>query len=236
MGKAAAAAAYKAGASVVLVGRSESKLATAKAYVESRVPEPLPSSSISTATMDITDTSSVKDFFARYEGGFDHLVITAGPSNDNGSIEGDDGYQGLIHQMNLKLFAQLCVVSYGASKVRTGGSIVLTSGVLAQRPGKGATSLSIANAGLEAAARGLANDWGPRLRVNVLSPGLTATEMWDNMPPEQREGMLKGFGSTLPLGRSGEADDMGHGVLFLLTSEYVTGLTIQVDGGALIRP
>jgi NAD(P)-dependent dehydrogenase (short-subunit alcohol dehydrogenase family) len=43
-----------------------------------------------------------------------------------------------------------------------GGSIVFCSGALSRRPGKGSTALAAANAALEAAGRGLANDLGPR--------------------------------------------------------------------------
>ena len=56
------------------------------------------------------------------------------------------------------------------------------------------------------------------------------------MPREKREGMLKGFGSTLPLKRAGESDDVGAAIVFLLTASYTTGATLDVDGGATIRP
>ncbi len=83
--------------------------------------------------------------------------------------------------------------------------------------------------------QGLANDLGPRLRANCVSPGLTNTEMWAGMPEERRRGMLEGFGSTLPLGRSGESSDVGAAICFLLTASYTTGTTLDVDGGATIR-
>ena len=243
MGKAGAAAAYAAGADVILVGRNLDTLQKAKAEIEVRVGTDNTATTsavptIRTELLDITDETAVSKFFDGFADGdgVDHIVVTAGPSNGTSSINGPTGFAGLKAQIDMKMLAQLCVVSYGSTKVRTGGSIVLTSGVLAQRPGAGSTALAVANAGLEAAAKGLANDLGPSVRVNVLSPGLTNTEIWDKMPPEKRDAMLKGFGSTLPLKRSGESDDMGHAILFLLTSTYVTGLTIQVDGGALIRP
>ena len=243
MGKAGAAAAYSAGANVILVGRNIDTLQKAKTEIEGRVgtDDTATTSSVPTISMellDVTDETAVSKFFGAYAdgNGVDHIVVTAGPSNGTSSIEGATGFAGLKAQIDIKMLAQLCNVSYGATKIRTGGSIVLTSGVLAQRPGAGSTALAIANAGLETAAKGLANDLGPSVRVNVLSPGLTDTEIWDKMPQEKRDAMLNGFGSKLPLKRSGESDDMGHAILFLLTSTYVTGLTIQVDGGALIRP
>lgn len=136
----------------------------------------------------------------------------------------------------MKFFAQLAAVSYGAPRLADGGSIVLTTGALAKRPGKGNTALAVANAALDNMVKGLANDLGPRLRINTVSPGLTDTEMWNGMPPETKAAMLAGFGKTVPLGRAGKVDDVAHAILFLLENEYITGTTIDLDGGASIRP
>lgn len=83
--------------------------------------------------------------------------------------------------------------------------------------------------------QGLANDLGPRVRVNCVSPGLTNTEMWSGLPAEKREGMLAGFGAKLPLKRAGESDDVGNAIAMLLCATYTTGLVFDVDGGAAIR-
>ena len=60
--------------------------------------------------------------------------------------------------------------------------------------------------------------------------------MWDTMPIEKRQGMLQGFGATLPLGRSGESNDVGDAIRMLLEANYTTGITFDCDGGATIRP
>lgn len=120
-------------------------------------------------------------------------------------------------------------------KIIDGGSIVLTTGSLSRRPGKGSAALAGANAALEQIIKGLANDFGPRVRVNCVSPGLTDTEMWDSMPPEKKQGMLEGFGSTLPLRRAGTSEDVGNAIAMLLCASYTTGHTLDCDGGAAIR-
>jgi NAD(P)-dependent dehydrogenase (short-subunit alcohol dehydrogenase family) len=70
-----------------------------------------------------------------------------------------------------KLMGQVNVVRVGSQYVRPGGSITITSGVLAQEPMPGAAAISLVNAGLEgfgrAAALELASD---KIRVNVVSP------------------------------------------------------------------
>ena len=45
------------------------------------------------------------------------------------------------------------------------------------------------------------------------------------------EGMFKGFGKSIPAGRSGEPADLGNAVLFLLTNNFMTGCILDVDGG-----
>lgn len=235
MGKSAAVAVRAAGARAIITGRNDTTLAAAKAEILSRAGGG--DDDVTTARFDATDADAVEAFFAEHApGSIHHLVCTAGPSNDTSSLEGRAGLKGLQAQLDMKILAQLTPVSLGAGRLADGGCVVLTSGVLSVRPGKGSTALAMANGALEIAARGLANDLGPRLRCCCLSPALTNTEIWSSMPAAKREGMLAGFGSTLPLGRAGESDDVGHAVRFLLENGYVTGITLPVDGGAIVRP
>jgi NAD(P)-dependent dehydrogenase (short-subunit alcohol dehydrogenase family) len=109
------------------------------------------------------------------------------------------------------------------------------SGALAKRPGKGSAALAAANAAVEVLGKGLAVDFGPRLRVNVISPGLTDTEVWANLPPQAKAGMLAGFGKEVPCGRAGVPSDIGHAIGFLLQNTWMTGTVLDVDGGAVVR-
>jgi NAD(P)-dependent dehydrogenase (short-subunit alcohol dehydrogenase family) len=131
---------------------------------------------------------------------------------------------------------QAIVVSYGASKIADGGCIVLVSGALTKRPGKGSAALAAANGALEVLAKGLANDFGPRLRTVCISPGLVDTDIWSRLPAHIKEGMLKGFGAEVPCGRAGVPADIGHAVRFALEATWMTGTTLDVDGGAAVRP
>jgi NAD(P)-dependent dehydrogenase (short-subunit alcohol dehydrogenase family) len=69
-----------------------------------------------------------------------------------------------------KLMGQVNVVRVAMRHLRDGGSITLTSGVLAREPMPGASAISLVNAGLEAFAGGAALELPRRLRVNVVSP------------------------------------------------------------------
>jgi NAD(P)-dependent dehydrogenase (short-subunit alcohol dehydrogenase family) len=234
MGKGAAKAIVGRGGTAWIVGRDATKLKTAAAEVSGGNGDDTPQ--VKTSSLDVLDAAAVGDFFASLPNGSIHgIVNTIGPSAGASSVLGQSGLDGLRRQFDMKFFAQVATISLGAEKIADGGSIVLCSGALSRRPGAGSAALAAANAACEAIVKALANDLGPRLRVNCVSPGLTNTEMWAGMPIERREGMLKGFGSSLPLGRAGESDDVGHAVAFLLENTYVTGTTLDVDGGAVIR-
>jgi NAD(P)-dependent dehydrogenase (short-subunit alcohol dehydrogenase family) len=80
----------------------------------------------------------------------------------------------------------------------------------------------------------LAADLSPGVRVNGIAPGLVKTDMaralWE--PAEEQ------ISRRTPLARLGEPEDIAHAALFLASelSSWMTGHTLVVDGGALIRP
>ncbi len=73
--------------------------------------------------------------------------------------------------------------------------------------------------------RMLALELAPATRVNAVAPGLILP------PPGQDESYLEALADTVPLKRHGSADDIARAVLFLATSDFVTGQVIYVDGG-----
>jgi NAD(P)-dependent dehydrogenase (short-subunit alcohol dehydrogenase family) len=73
--------------------------------------------------------------------------------------------------LNDKLMGQVNVVRVGAQHILKGGSIIITSGVLAQQPIPGSAAVSLVNAGLEGFGRAAALELqGAGVRVNVVSP------------------------------------------------------------------
>lgn len=231
MGKATAKCVLAAGGTPYIIGRTLEKLTLAQQEIS-----PADPSLIKVASVDCFSKSEVSAFFENQAASsYHHIVCTIGASAGCSDIRGPSNFVKLKAQFDNKFFSQLLPVSYGADKIADNGSIVLTSGALARRPEKGSSALGAANAALEAIVKGLANDFGPRVRVNCVSPGLTDTEMWDKMPPERKVAMLEGFASSLPLKRVAESMDIGRGIFFLLTNDYITGATIDIDGGAVIK-
>jgi len=83
--------------------------------------------------------------------------------------------------------------------------------------------------------RGAARELGPfGITVNVLVPGPIDTEIMGGRLTDERKGAMS---STIPLGRVGQPQDIAAAVAFLLSdgAGYITGTTIQVDGGKHMR-
>jgi NAD(P)-dependent dehydrogenase (short-subunit alcohol dehydrogenase family) len=71
--------------------------------------------------------------------------------------------------------------------------------------------------------------------VNVVSPGLTATEAYAGMAEEAHRTMFDRAAANLPAGRFGRPEDLAQGYLFAIDNPFVTGAVIDIDGGALIN-
>jgi NAD(P)-dependent dehydrogenase (short-subunit alcohol dehydrogenase family) len=85
------------------------------------------------------------------------------------------------------------------------------------------------SAALEYAARGI--------RINAVCPGLIWTPMADQMVAAGQGEALKAMEKSIPMGRVGRPEEIAHAVLWLCSdaASYVTGQSISVDGGFIMR-
>lgn len=111
------------------------------------------------------------------------------------------------------------------------GSIVNNASGSATRPTYGELAYSAAKAGVVALTRGAAQEYGPTVRVNSVSPGVIRTPMSE--PLFTMDGLLDPVWEATPLGRAGTPEDVADVVVFLASdaSRYVTGQDLVVDGG-----
>lgn len=181
--------------------------------------------------LDLTDEAAVENFFAKL-GAFDHLIFTAGDSLQLQDLATTDLKQAR-RAFELRYWAALAAVKYGSRSIRKGGSIVLTTGVAGQRPHKGWVVAASVCGTIEALTRALALELAP-IRVNAVSPGVVRTNLWQNMTAAERERLYESVGTSLPVGRVGEAHDIAQAYLFLMQEEFSTGQTLVVDGGTVL--
>jgi NAD(P)-dependent dehydrogenase (short-subunit alcohol dehydrogenase family) len=180
--------------------------------------------------IDVTDEASVKAAFAAI-GPFEHLVFTAG--DWSGAGRGDFGTLDLEASkavFAVRYWGAVAVVKHAHASLPPGGSITLTDGMYAHRPGKGAALTTSMLAAVENLARGLAVELAP-VRVNCVCPGLIQTSAWDTIPADQREERLSKMTSRLPLPRPGQPWEAAEAYLYLMRGGYTTGQVLRVDGG-----
>ncbi|MFE9253835.1 SDR family NAD(P)-dependent oxidoreductase [Streptomyces sp. NPDC006879] len=117
----------------------------------------------------------------------------------------------------------LPLLGEGSSVVNIGASVALRG-----RPN--GVHYSTSKAALVGFTRALAKELGPRgVRVNLVAPGVTETEPGAGLPPQ----LAQKLAGLTALGRLGTPEDVAGAVLYLAgdTAAYVTGTTIEVDGG-----
>lgn len=219
IGAAAAKALAALGAEVTIASRNAGRLEAAAARIGGPV---------RTALLDVTDDAALEAFFAS-QGGFDHVVVSAAQTV-SGSVKSlllVDAYA----SMNSKFWGAYRVAR--AARIKEGGSLTVVSGFLSVRPSKTSVLQGAINAALEALVRGLALELSP-VRVNAVSPGLVATELWSRMDEARRSAMFAGAAERLPARRVGQPEDIANAISYLVTTPFATGSTLLVDGGGAI--
>ena len=106
------------------------------------------------------------------------------------------------------------------------------SGTETGAPGRLAEIYAAAKGGVLAFSKSLAQSVAPTVRVNVLSPGWIQTAFADGLPEAARQRIAE----RTPLRRWGTPDDVARAALFLASadSEFLTGATLRVNGGAVM--
>lgn len=131
-----------------------------------------------------------------------------------------------------KFWGYTNVVRAGVPHLSDSGSITLVSGSPARKCNPGMSSLSCVGGAVENLARALALELGPR-RVNVVSPGLIDTGMFTHFADKKDE-ILGQITQKLPISRPGKPEELAEAILLCMTNGYMTGATIDVDGGTLL--
>ncbi|HEN3609454.1 TPA: SDR family oxidoreductase [Yersinia enterocolitica] len=180
---------------------------------------------------DMTNEDSLKKVFSQV-GAFDHLVITAGPAVKAKPLA-ETSLTEAQEDFDVKLWGALRAIQAALPYLNEQSSIALTSGLLSRKFISGQFIKTAINAALEAVGKQLAKELAPR-RVNIVSPGVTATEAYSRMNSEQRQAMFTKVSASLPVGRVGQPVDIASAYILLLENSFMTGSVIDVEGGGLL--
>jgi 3-oxoacyl-[acyl-carrier protein] reductase len=222
----------KAGASIVVAGRTASTLETSAAEARE-----LGATCLVVPT-DITSQPAIDQLVATTVNEFGRI---AGWVNNAGSARvGDVGplidlteeQWDAVVDLNLK-WSFFAAQAAARSMATTGaGSIVNISSRSATAPNPNTGQYGAAKAGLDNLTMTMAAEWGHLgIRVNGVAPGLVLTEDGkQRMTPSRRRRQIE----TVPLQRLGTPDDIGPLCVFLVSAEsgWQTGTVTQVNGGS----
>lgn len=185
---------------------------------------------VTLAACDVRDTDALAELFAAHAP-FDLLISAAtGGSRAAGPFLQMDlaAYQASFD----KLWGYTNIVRLGAEHLTEKGAIVLVSGAPARRAKPGQAALASVGGAVEQFARAVAPELAPR-RINVVSPGVIDTPMFGS-DAQAREQMLGAATANNLIPRAGTPDEVAEAVMFVAGNEFVTGTTVEVDGGWIL--
>lgn len=185
---------------------------------------------------DVSEAADVEKMISlvieRY-GRVDILVNNAGITRDGLLLRMKETDWDAVLNTNLRgVFLVTKAVSKLMMKQRS-GKIINLSSVVGLSGNAGQANYAAAKAGILGFTKSLAKELGSRgITVNAIAPGFIQTDMTEKLNDQVREKML----AEIPLGRLGVPEDVARLVVFLASDEadYITGQTINVDGGMVM--
>lgn len=167
----------------------------------------------------------------------DIVVNNAGYTHRNGPLlDVDEATFDRVFAVNVKAIYNM--VQSVVPKMRdNGGGVMLNVGSVAGiRPRPGLTWYNASKGAANTLSKSLAVELAPwKIRVNAICPVMGVTGMLEDFMgmPDTPENRQKYLGS-IPLGRFCEPDDVAEAALYLAGADYITGVSLPVDGGRTI--
>ena len=194
----------------------------------------LPSDGVRYLSGDVTTTetcAAIETF--GLDGGIDILVNNAGVTRDATLTKMTDEQWDTVIDVNLKAVFRLSQLAARLMQMSGGGVILNAASVVAHYGNYGQANYVASKAGVVGLTKTLAKELGRHgIRVNAVAPGFIETPMTDEVPPKVIDKMR----AKIPLGDLGHADDIAAAYAFLASDDarYITGATLNVDGGLVI--
>lgn len=165
-------------------------------------------------------------------GGIDVLINNAGITKDNLLMRISEEDFDKVIEVNLKSVFNLTKAVIRPMMKQRNGSIINMSSVVGVKGNAGQTNYAASKAGILGFTKSVALELGSRnIRCNAIAPGFIETEMTGSLPEET----VKVWRDAIPLKRGGTPEDIANACVFLASdmSTYITGQTLNVDGGML---
>jgi 3-oxoacyl-[acyl-carrier protein] reductase len=199
---------------------------------------------VGAAQVDVTDGAAIRGWIeasAQRMGGIDIVVPNAGgpPAARFDETTGDDWDAAYA----LTLRSAMEFASASRPHLGRGAAMLLLTSSSVREPISNLSMSTVFRAGVAALAKTLANDWAADgIRVNHLIPGRIATERLDELDGGAAaargvtiDEVRSANSAAIPLGRYGTPEEFAAAAAFLVSpaASYITGATMQVDGGTI---
>lgn len=241
LGKATAMALAREGALVTINGRDAGRLEVAARAIRDET-----GADVLQVVSDLAETEASSELIeetVRRRGGLDVLVCNAGgpPPGNFAAFPEDEPW---LAAVNLSLMSTLRMsrAALPHLEARGGGSITNIVSISVKQPIPNLILSNTARAGVVGMAKTLATEVADRnIRVNSICPGSILTDRIRSISEQEStktgegvDAILKREGDAIPMGRHGTAEEFANVVAFFASpaAGYVTGVTIQVDGGS----
>ncbi len=187
---------------------------------------------------DVSDREQIQSMFEQgisHFGQIDIVVANAALSIREPVI--DAKWDGVLRTIEVTQFGVFHTCQAAAQHMverGEGGKIIIIGSVLSQIPFRTSSAYNMSKAAVNHLGRTLANELSAhRINVNTINPGYIDT------PGERKyatEEEIAEAAKQLPWGRLGTPEDIGHSVAFLASekADYITGSSLNVDGGYII--
>lgn len=242
LGFAVARALAKEGVRVSISSRNAEAIATAGAKIQQET-----GAAVLATPVDVRSGEAIAGWFEETVnrfGGVDLLYPNSGGPPPGPALKFDDAAWQNAFELLLLSAIRMIRLAVPQMAARGGGAIVLPTSSAVKEPIANISLSTVMRTSVSSLSKTLALELAPQnIRVNQLIPGRIHTDRVDEIDIENskragisQEEQRKRVWTTIPMGRYGDPDGFAAAAVFLFSdaASYITGASLQVDGG-LIR-
>ena len=224
---------FNKNSNVFLISRNKNKLETIKKQLSKNK---INSQIIDYYTANVQNFNDISDIVKTVINKYkkiDVLINNAGINDDNLIVKMKEDQWNRVIDTNLTGTYNCCKAVSKYMIKQKFGKIINISSVIGEIGNKGQVNYAASKAGIVGLTKSLSKELGSRnINVNAINPGFIKTEMTEKLKKDKNLEFL----NKIPLNRFGNVEDVSNLVYFLASkdSDYITGQTINIDGGMVV--
>lgn len=191
---------------------------------------------VTIVSADLTTDAGCVSLFAEIEkrlSTLDVLVNNTGGMIERQSVK-DLSWDHLVGTFALNTFSAMRLTGLCTELLEQGSNpcVINVTSIAMRHGAPTATAYGASKSAMDSFTRGAANELAPRIRVNAVSPGIIDTRFHERVTSEAK---MKQFIESTPLKRAGTPSDVARTIKFLVESDFITGETVDCNGGLSMR-